>query len=96
MLGGGEAVNFPKFRDQMLSMPDIPFVDSSTHSSSALIISAYTLLPTDVRIKADCRCLHIEIKEPHYQAAKECEELRPSIFLKIAQTQDSIITANLT
>lgn len=35
-----------KFRGQMLSMPDIPFVDSSKHSSRTLIISEHTLLPT--------------------------------------------------
>lgn len=71
MLVGGASVspmgvNFLKFRGQMLSMPDIPFVDSSKHSPSTLIISEYTPLPTGVWIREDSRCLHIKLKEPHY------------------------------
>lgn len=57
MLVRGGKVNFPKFRGQMLSAPDIPFVDSSTRSSNALITSAYTPLRT-VWINGDSKCLH--------------------------------------
>lgn len=69
-------VNSLRFKGQMLPMPDIPFVDSSTHSSSALMIYEYTPLLPDVLIKADSRCLHIKLRELHYEATKECEELR--------------------
>lgn len=55
----------------MLSVPDIPFADSSTCSTSALITSAYTLLPTDVYMRGVSRRLYIKIKESHYQDAKE-------------------------
>ncbi len=85
MLARGEAVKFPKFRGRMLSMPDIPFVDSSMCSSMCSHhLSVHTPLSTDVCTRGDSRCLYSKTRDPHYQAARECVELSHSHFIRLA------------